>query len=46
MAYIAAVLLMILSEEEAFWTFSALLGSPKYLQGFYSNSLSEVQVIY
>lgn len=43
MSYIAAVLLMHMSEEDAFWALMALLENKKYLHDFYSKSLSRVQ---
>lgn len=41
MSYIAAVLLMILSEEEAFWALVALLEKPKYLSELFDSSLKK-----
>eukprot|EP01147_Barroeca_monosierra_P009407 gene9407-1652_t len=43
MAYIAAVLLMHMSEEDAFWSFVCLMGSPFYLEGFYNDHLARTQ---
>ncbi|XP_067236045.1 TBC1 domain family member 9 isoform X2 [Chanodichthys erythropterus] len=43
MSYIAAVLLMILSEEEAFWGLVALLEKPKYLSELFDSSLKKIQ---
>jgi len=43
MAYVAAVLLMHMTEEQAFWALMSLLEDKKYLQDFYSKSLSRVQ---
>uniref|UniRef100_A0A9J8A820 Si:ch211-266k8.4 n=1 Tax=Cyprinus carpio carpio TaxID=630221 RepID=A0A9J8A820_CYPCA len=43
MSYIAAVLLMILSEEEAFWALVALLENPKYLSELFDSSLKKIQ---
>ncbi|XP_035520322.1 uncharacterized protein si:ch211-266k8.4 [Morone saxatilis] len=43
MSYIAAVLLMQLGEEEAFWALTALLGKPKYLTELFDLSLNKVQ---
>ncbi|XP_066556522.1 carabin isoform X2 [Amia ocellicauda] len=43
MSYLAAVLLMNLSEEEAFWALVALLETPKYLSGFFDHSLDKIQ---
>ncbi|XP_035013787.2 rab GTPase-activating protein 1 [Hippoglossus stenolepis] len=43
MSYIAAVLLMQLGEEEAFWALTALLDKPKYLAELFDLSLSKVQ---
>ncbi|XP_058624038.1 USP6 N-terminal-like protein [Onychostoma macrolepis] len=43
MSYIAAVLLMILSEEEAFWALVALLEKPKYLSELFDSSLKKIQ---
>lgn len=45
MAYIAAVLLMHLKEEDAFWAFLCLLDSPKYFQDFFSERLAKVQKV-
>ncbi|KAK5928550.1 hypothetical protein CgunFtcFv8_013604 [Champsocephalus gunnari] len=43
MSYIAAVLLMQLGEEEAFWAMTALLEKPKYLPQLFDLSLTKVQ---
>ncbi|KAI2648421.1 Carabin [Labeo rohita] len=43
MSYIAAVLLMILSEEEAFWALVALLEKPKYLSELFDASMKKIQ---
>ncbi|KAM6937943.1 carabin [Xenentodon cancila] len=43
MSYIAAVLLMHLGEEEAFWALTALLDKPKYLAELFDLSLTRVQ---
>ncbi|TRY54522.1 hypothetical protein DNTS_033390 [Danionella cerebrum] len=43
MSYIAAVLLMILSEEEAFWALVALLEKPKFLSELFDSSLKKIQ---
>ncbi|XP_028264189.1 TBC1 domain family member 10B isoform X2 [Parambassis ranga] len=43
MSYIAAVLLMQLGEEEAFWALSALLDKPKYLAELFDLSLTKIQ---
>ncbi|XP_026221297.1 TBC1 domain family member 12 isoform X2 [Anabas testudineus] len=43
MSYIAAVLLMQLGEEEAFWALAALLDKPKYLAKLFDLSLNKVQ---
>ncbi|KAM8750579.1 uncharacterized protein AB9X84_012414 [Acanthopagrus schlegelii] len=43
MSYIAAVLLMQLAEEEAFWALTALLDKPKYLAELFDLSLTKVQ---
>ncbi|XP_046889401.1 carabin, partial [Hypomesus transpacificus] len=43
MSYIAAVLLMHLGEEEAFWALVALLEQPKYLAQLFDFSLNKVQ---
>ncbi|XP_049430927.1 uncharacterized protein si:ch211-266k8.4 [Epinephelus fuscoguttatus] len=43
MSYIAAVLLMQLAEEEAFWALTALLDKPKYLAELFDLSLTRVQ---
>uniref|UniRef100_A0A8C6SB59 Si:ch211-266k8.4 n=1 Tax=Neogobius melanostomus TaxID=47308 RepID=A0A8C6SB59_9GOBI len=40
MSYIAAVLLMQLAEEEAFWALTALLDQPQYVAGLYNMNLS------
>lgn len=41
MSYIAAVLLMHLGEEEAFWALVALLEQPKYLAQLFDLSLNK-----
>ncbi|MBN3291054.1 TB10C protein, partial [Polypterus senegalus] len=43
MSYIAAVLLMNLPEEDAFWTLVALLDGPNYLAGLFDQSLLKIQ---
>eukprot|EP00049_Salpingoeca_infusionum_P007035 m.114682 g.114682 ORF g.114682 m.114682 type:complete len:836 (-) comp13548_c1_seq4:92-2599(-) len=43
MAFIAAVLLMSMSEEEAFWALLCLMESEQHLKGFYSERLEKVQ---
>ncbi|KAM3609155.1 uncharacterized protein V6R79_010289 [Siganus canaliculatus] len=43
MSYLAAVLLMQLAEEEAFWALTALLDKPKYLAELFDLNLSKVQ---
>lgn len=43
MAYVAGVLLMQMPEEAAFWCLVALLESPRYLEGYYSETLDRVQ---
>ncbi|XP_013888377.1 uncharacterized protein si:ch211-266k8.4 isoform X2 [Austrofundulus limnaeus] len=43
MSYIAAVLLMQLGEEEAFWALTALLDKTKYLSELFDRSLTKVQ---
>ncbi|XP_068579540.1 carabin [Cebidichthys violaceus] len=43
MSYLAAVLLMQLGEEEAFWALTALLDKPKYLSELFDLSLTKVQ---
>nr|XP_046250058.1 USP6 N-terminal-like protein [Scatophagus argus] len=43
MSYIAAVLLMQLGEEEAFWALTALLDKPKYLAELFDLNLTKVQ---
>lgn len=43
MSYLAAVLLMQLEEEEAFWALTALLDKPKYLGEMFDISLTKVQ---
>jgi hypothetical protein len=44
MAYIGAVLLMAMEEEDAFWALASLMESPKYFQHYYSEDLWRVQV--
>lgn len=41
MSYIAAVLLMQLGEEEAFWCLTALLDKPKYLAELFDLNLTK-----
>ncbi|XP_069779336.1 TBC1 domain family member 10A [Narcine bancroftii] len=43
MSYIAAMLLMNMQEEDAFWALVVLLGQNKYLAGFYEHSLDTIQ---
>ncbi|XP_034033101.1 TBC1 domain family member 10A [Thalassophryne amazonica] len=43
MSYIAAVLLMQMGEEEAFWALTALLDKPKYLAELFDLNLTKVQ---
>ncbi|XP_058252752.1 carabin isoform X2 [Hemibagrus wyckioides] len=43
MSYIAAVLLMLLGEEEAFWALVVLLEKPKYLSELFDSSLKKIQ---
>ncbi|CAL9697030.1 unnamed protein product [Knipowitschia caucasica] len=43
MSYIAAVLLMHLAEEEAFWALTALLDQPQYLSELFDLNLSKIQ---
>ncbi|XP_035980451.1 rab GTPase-activating protein 1 [Fundulus heteroclitus] len=43
MSYIAAVLLMQLGEEEAFWALTAMLDKPRYLAELFDLSLTRVQ---
>ncbi|EGD72297.1 hypothetical protein PTSG_00316 [Salpingoeca rosetta] len=43
MAYVAAVLLMHMKEEDAFWCFLSLMESALHLQGFYSERLVKIQ---
>ncbi|XP_055078594.1 uncharacterized protein si:ch211-266k8.4 isoform X2 [Periophthalmus magnuspinnatus] len=43
MSYIAAVLLMQLAEEEAFWALTALLDQPQYVAELFDLSLSKIQ---
>ena len=45
MAYLGAVLLMCMQEEDAFWAFAAMLEQPRYLQNYYAEDLWRVQVI-
>jgi hypothetical protein len=44
MAYIGAVLLMCMDEEQAFWAFTALMEGPRYFQHYYAEDLRLVQV--
>jgi hypothetical protein len=44
MAYIGAVLLMSMAEEDAFWAFAALMEGPRYFQHYYAEDLWRVQV--
>lgn len=43
MSYIAAVLLMQLGEEEAFWALTALLDQPQYVADLFDFNLSKIQ---
>ncbi|KAI5616144.1 USP6 N-terminal-like protein [Silurus asotus] len=43
MSYIAAVLLMLLGEEDAFWALVVLLEKPKYLSELFDSSLKKIQ---
>ncbi|XP_055505289.1 TBC1 domain family member 12 isoform X1 [Leucoraja erinacea] len=43
MSYIAAMLLMNMQEQDAFWALVVLLEKPKYLAGFYEHSLDTIQ---
>ncbi|XP_064601257.1 TBC1 domain family member whacked-like [Liolophura sinensis] len=43
MSYIAGMLLMQMSEAEAFWCLVALLERPKYLQGIFGHSLKKMK---
>ncbi|KAL7862607.1 hypothetical protein SRHO_G00115910 [Serrasalmus rhombeus] len=43
MSYIAAVFLMLLGEEEAFWALVVLLEKPKYLSELFDSSLKKIQ---
>ncbi|XP_026884593.2 TBC1 domain family member 10A [Electrophorus electricus] len=43
MSYIAAVFLMVLDEEEAFWAMVILLEKPKYLSELFDSSLKKIQ---
>ncbi|KAG7473716.1 hypothetical protein MATL_G00098790 [Megalops atlanticus] len=43
MSHIAAVLLMNLTEEEAFWALVTLLEKPKYLAGLFDHALDKAQ---
>ncbi|XP_017328904.1 TBC1 domain family member 12 [Ictalurus punctatus] len=43
MSYIAAVLLMLLGEEEAFWALVVLMEKPKYLSELFDSSLKKIQ---
>jgi hypothetical protein len=44
MAFVAAVLLMNMEEEDAFWALVAVMENQKYLEGYYSQNLARVQV--
>ncbi|EDO27607.1 predicted protein, partial [Nematostella vectensis] len=44
MSYIAGMLLMNMDEEDAFWCLVSLFERPKYLAGYFDNSLSNVRV--
>lgn len=43
MSYIAAMFLLFMSEEEAFWCLVALMERPKYLQGYFDITLEKIQ---
>ncbi|KAL6480861.1 hypothetical protein MHYP_G00118940 [Metynnis hypsauchen] len=43
MSYIAAVFLMLLGEEEAFWALVVLLEKPKYLSELFDSSVKKIQ---
>lgn len=43
MAFVAAVLLMQMDEETAFWALSSMMENRKYLDGYYSQDLARVQ---
>ena len=44
MAYVVAVLLMVMPEEEAFWASVTMFENKKFFKHFYSESLEKVQV--
>ena len=44
MAFVASILLMTQSEEDAFWLLVALLESPVHLYNYYTSSLKHIQV--
>ena len=44
MAFVAAVMLMVMDEEDAFWALVAVMENQKYLEGYYSQNLARVQV--
>ncbi|XP_032227912.2 small G protein signaling modulator 3 homolog isoform X2 [Nematostella vectensis] len=44
MSYIAGMLLMNMDEEDAFWCLVSLFERPKYLAGYFDNSLSKIQI--
>lgn len=43
MAYVAAVLLMHMEEEDAFWCFLSLMESALHLRGFYDKGLIKIR---
>ena len=45
MSYLAAVLLMHLDEEEAFWCFVSLLEKPKYFSGYFLHNMDRLIVL-
>ena len=44
MAFVAAVMLMVMDEEDAFWALVAVMENKRYLEGYYSQNLARVQV--
>ncbi|XP_046842546.1 TBC1 domain family member 10B-like [Xenia sp. Carnegie-2017] len=43
MSYIGGMLLIQMSEEDAFWMFVSLIERPKYLSGYFDATLSKIQ---
>uniref|UniRef100_T1JE22 Rab-GAP TBC domain-containing protein n=1 Tax=Strigamia maritima TaxID=126957 RepID=T1JE22_STRMM len=44
MSYIAAMLLLFVTEEEAFWCLVAMMERPKYLHGYFDAQLQKIQL--